>query len=101
MTFLNWTFVKEKTVCVNHCENTLLTIHPTKVSYYPLIIAMDLVFLFCAYFCIWKTYERVLHLFVSVCLYIYMISVCVYIRGIFLCVAMYIKVYTYYLSLYI
>lgn len=68
--------------------------YPTKVSCYPLIIAMDLSFLFCIYFCIWKTYERVLHLFVYTCVYIYIISVCVYTYEEYFCVAMYIKVYT-------
>lgn len=86
MTFLNWTFVKENTVCLNHCENTLLTTHPTKVSYYPLLIAMDLAFLFCVYFCIWKTCETVLHLFVCICVYIYIISLCVYTYEEYFCV---------------
>lgn len=96
MTFLNWAFIKEKAVCLNHRDNSPLTAYPTKVSYCPLI-AVDLAFFFFfgIYFCMWKTYERVLYLFVSICVYTYNFCVCIHMKNI-LCVAMYIKVYTYY-----
>lgn len=86
MTFLNWTFVKAKTACLNLSENTPLMTYPNKVSYYPLI-AMDLAFLFFfLYFCIRKTYERILHLFVHIWVYMYIISLCVYTYEEYFCV---------------